>query len=221
MSNAKQKTKRAQYFVVTNDGVVYRAASKKIAVHAADLCGGYEVTDDEVCELPAAALVALYNRARPERPITKFRDRETAARALQGVLDFLGTDMPSHLLPSSDDAAGAKPKARANARPNQTKEQKAMTTETEAKKRGPKKRDIPQDIIDKIVALREKNVSWAAALEELSLPISFVHRVRAELKKINPALVKPLGPGSPNYGTAKTKRAEAKVRTSDIPQESF
>lgn len=222
MTNKKQKTKRAQYFVVTHDGVVYRAASKKIAVHAADICGGYEVTEDEVIELPAASLVMLYNRARPERPITKFRDRETASRVLHGVLDLLGIDMPSHLLPTAEDAAGAQTKARVNStQPAKTKEQQSMSSEATAKKRGPKKRDIPQDIIDKIIALREKGVTWSAALQELSLPASFVHRVRVELKKINPALVKPLGPGSPNYGNAKAKRAEAKVRTSDIPQESF
>lgn len=222
--STKTTSKRSIYFVVTLQGDVYRAATKKAALHAADLCGGYEVTEQEVVELPMGALVAMYNRARPDKPITKFRDRDTAARALSGVLDFLGKPMPSHLLLSGATPApntGAKTKGRGSAARKPNEDQVPMTAETTAKKRGPKKRDIPQELIDQIVALRNKNVSWAVALRELGLPLSFVHRVRAELKKINPSLVKPLGPGSPNYGTAKVRRAEAKTRVSDIPQEAF
>jgi len=207
---AASKTRRP-YYTVTQDGTVYRAATKKAATYAADVCGGYDVAEDELDDLPTSVMVLMYNRARPERPISKFRDRDTATKALAGVMDFLGITMPSHLLQTD--------KATVAANPTTTMEQSIMTDDT--KKRGPKAKPLPQDLVDRTIELRRANTTWANILTELNVGVSFIHRVRKQLKELDPTMVKPLGPGSPTYGVAKQKR-EARVSAAPTAlQEAF
>jgi hypothetical protein len=210
-TTAVPKTRRP-YYMVTQDGTVYRAATKKAAIYAADVCGGYEVTEDEIDDLPTAVMVLMYNRARPERPITKFRDRAAAGKALAGVMDFLGVPMPSHLLQTTKAVAAADTITT-------TPEHSIMTEDT--KKRGPKAKPLPQDLVDRTIELRRANATWAQILTDLSVGASFIHRVRKQLKELDPTLVKPLGPGSPTYGVAKQQRVEKVSAAPTALQEAF
>jgi hypothetical protein len=48
-------------------------------------------TDGSRGELPMAILVELHNKIRPEKPVKKFADRETAVKRTKGVLELLAT----------------------------------------------------------------------------------------------------------------------------------
>jgi hypothetical protein len=121
-----------QHYVITPDGTVrsYRqsaiATSAALAINtAASLAGGtqaaFVATDDDLSQVPTAVLVTLHNIIRPEKPIKKFADRETAEKRMKGVLEVL-----------------AKP-GEAPASTETTTEDTDMATKTTGRKRAAKK----------------------------------------------------------------------------------
>jgi hypothetical protein len=78
------------HYVVTPDARVlsYRTFSAASAA-AANIPDAVLATDVDITKVPTATLVTLYNIIRPERPIKKFADRETAEQRMKGVLEVL------------------------------------------------------------------------------------------------------------------------------------
>lgn len=88
------------HFVVTTDGAVRsykkvgQATAMALQLNTASLQAGgsqvaYPATDADLSQLPSSLLVVLHNLIRPEKPIKKFADRETAEKRMKGVLEVL------------------------------------------------------------------------------------------------------------------------------------
>lgn len=74
-------------------------------------------------------------------------------------------------------------------------------------------KDIDRKTVQRVVALRRKGLTWPEIMTKLNQPRSFVLRVRAQMKELDPSMVKPLGPGSPSYGKkSKARKRRAKAR---------
>lgn len=172
------------YYAVTTDATVYRCSSLK---EAGSVEGAIIATDANMTDLPTALLVKLYNRARPERPVTRFADRPTALKRLEGVLDLLARPLPSHT--TTPEPA-----------PKGKRQPKAERPTEEPKKRGAKPKDIAPETVQTVMAMRAEGKGWPEIIAALGEAQNFVHRVRKVMKELDPTSVKPLGPGSPNYG---------------------
>lgn len=94
--------------------------------------------------VPTATLVVLYNIIRPEKPIKKFADRETAEKRLKGVLevlakpgeaptqDALDEAASSHTAQEGDTDMATKTKGRKRSAKSATTKKKAAATTGEA-----------------------------------------------------------------------------------------
>lgn len=68
---------------------------------------------------------------------------------------------------------------------------------------------IDAKTVKRVIALRKKGEAWPAILEHLGQPMSFIHKVRPLMKKLDPDSVRSdIGPGSPNYGKRKSQKAK-------------
>ena len=79
------------FYAVLPDTTVYRC---KTAADVSRIEGAFPATDSDVSKLPTSLIVKLYNRVRPERPVTKFAYRAVAEKQMSGVLDFLAKGWP-------------------------------------------------------------------------------------------------------------------------------
>lgn len=83
-------------FVITSDGTVRSYKSARVAqamcsqLFAAGDTSAVVATSESVASVPTSLLVTLHNIIRPEKPVKKFADRETAEKRMKGVLDVLG-----------------------------------------------------------------------------------------------------------------------------------
>jgi hypothetical protein len=85
------------HYIVTLDGTVrsYKTASAardmglQLNTASSPKQTAFVATDDDLSQLPSALLVTLHNLIRPEKPIKKFADRETADKRMKGVLEVL------------------------------------------------------------------------------------------------------------------------------------
>lgn len=70
-------------------------------------------TDTGVTTVPTSTLVVLHNLIRPERPIKKFADRETAEKRMKGVLEVLAKpgEVPSATETTEDPMTTKKKRA--------------------------------------------------------------------------------------------------------------
>jgi hypothetical protein len=101
------------HYVITTDGAVRKYKNGSSAAQAAlgltDL-GAVTATDENLKNVPTSLLVVLHNIIRPEKPIKKFADRETAEKRMVGVLEVLakpGEDVPVPESTASSDATDA------------------------------------------------------------------------------------------------------------------
>jgi hypothetical protein len=200
------------FYAVMPDATVYRCKTER---EVKGIDGAVIATDKDVTQVPSAVIVKLYNRVRPERPVTKFSDRATAEKRMEGVLDFVAKPNPFAPAPEA---------------PKEKKE-KAPKEPKEAGKRGAKVKEISPETVQVVIKLKGEGKTWAEICAELGEPHNFLHRVRPLLRAVDPSLVKPLGPGSPNYGKGPQPKAprapgEKKVRVAKkvdrgIPVETF
>lgn len=205
-----------QYFVVTPGAHVYRCHN---LAQCGPLIDGIEgaviANDNDMKKIPSAVLVKLHNRARPERPITKFSDRATAEKRLQGVLDLLATDAPSSDVTPTPTPVATPKKGAA----------KKTATPKAAKVTAP---GIDDDTVRQTIELRKAGKTWTEIVAELGVAQNFVLRVRPYLRAADKTMVKALGPGTANYGKAKDRpkstpaaRKAAKRVNSNVKQEKF
>jgi hypothetical protein len=223
-----------QHFVVTPSGLVLKVKSAYGAEeYAKTVEGSVTATDDPetgLANVPTPLLVVLYNIIRPEKPIQKFADRKSAEKRMIGVLDALSKPAPKPVEEPADDS-GEEPASLADdsetpndAPPSEgdtdmaTKSARKRTTtakKTTAKKatgatRTNAAKEITEATARKVITMREKGASWPEVIKELGETNNFVHRVRPIMKKLDKSSVKPMGPGSPNYGKGATKKKAAK-----------
>jgi hypothetical protein len=103
-----------QHYVITTDGNVrsYKRHALALAMclqlNAASSPEqtAYVASDDDkgLADVPSALLVTLHNIIRPEKPIKKFADRETAERRMKGVLEVLAKPGEAPQDSPADDA---------------------------------------------------------------------------------------------------------------------
>jgi len=177
-----------EFFAVLADATVYRC---RTVGEAGRIDGALIATEKDLSKLPTPLIVKLFNRASPERPVTRFADRATAEKRIDGVLDLLAKPSP---------LAGEAPEkpAKAEKAPKVPKAPKEAGESTG--KRGAKPKDIAPETVARVVALKAEGKSWEQICGELGEPLNFIQRVRPILRTLDPSLVKQLGPGSPNYG---------------------
>jgi hypothetical protein len=211
------------YYAVTADAVVYRCRSVK---EAGNVEGAVIASDTNMNDIPTPVLVKLHNLARPERPVTRFSDRATALKRLEGVLDLLAKPLPGGetAAPSASEPASKEKRA--------PKAPKAPKEPREPKKRGAKPKEIPEELVRKTMELRAKKVDWYTVCDQLGQPRNFIFRVRPLMRLLDPSSVKNIGPGSPNYGKgpkprpkrepgAPRAKRQAKAADRGVPVEAF
>lgn len=201
------------FYAVMPDATVYRC---RTAAEVGRIDGAVIATDKDVTKVPTAIIVKLYNRVRPECPVTKFQDRATAEKRMDGVLDFVAKPNP-HAAKTEEATPAAVRKTK------QRKETKAA--------RGAKIKDIAPERVQQVIKLRAEGKAWLDICALLNEPTNFIHRMRPLLRAIDPSFVKVLGPGSPNYGKGPQPKAPrvkgekrvrvAKVKDRGIPVEAF
>lgn len=214
-------------FIILADARVFRTTSKAhqsafiASLTDDERTGAVVATDADMSAIPTKTLVALFNAAQTEvtKPITRFADRKTAEKRMNGVLDLLAKDAPK-----VEGAVAEKA----------PKQPKAPKVPGEPKADG-RAKPIPQDELDEVVRRRTAGEDWTTIRAAMgNKPVSWIHRVRPLLKTIDATMVKPLGPGSATYGTRKdAPKPERKPRapkeakaprakkTSSAPQEEF
>lgn len=213
-----------QHFVVTPTGLVLRLKTAYAAEqYAATVEGGLVATDHPetgLANLPMPVLITLYNTIRPEKPVTRFADRKTAETRLKGVLDALSRPAPAPVEEPAEEAPADDSETPNDATPSDSQEEDDMATKS-ARKRAPaakktaaKKttgtrtnaaKEISEATVKKVIKMRADGASWPEVIKDLGETNNFVHRVRPLMKKLDKSSVKPMGPGSPNYGKGKKK----------------
>lgn len=93
---------KLQHYAISPDGATVlsfpqeKQARALLLEETSPVFGGQYASDkpETLAEAPLALLVTLHNRIRPEKPIKKFADRETALKRMVGVLEVLATPGP-------------------------------------------------------------------------------------------------------------------------------
>lgn len=217
-----------QHFVVTPTGLVLKLKTAFAAEqYAASVEGAVTADDTEhgLTNVPTPLLVLLYNLIRPEKPITKFADRKTAETRMKGVLDALSKPAPklpdepaeeteSSTEPAADDSEtpndappseGEDDMATKSARKRGAAAKKTTAKKTSGGTRSNAAKEISEATVRKVIKMRADGASWPEVIKSLDESNNFVHRVRPLMKKVDRSSVKPMGPGSPNYGKGKKK----------------
>jgi hypothetical protein len=202
------------HYAVSPEGQVFSYRKQQQARDAAAALKGHYGNDDSVAEIPTPMLIVLHNLIRPEKPVTRFSDRPTAEKRMQGVLEVLAkpgtpveapeqdpatltSDTLPEALTSGEDITMATAAAR-----KRTGAKKSATKKTTGAKRAAAT-EIPESEINRVAKMREDGKNWAEIMDALGRSVSWVHRIRPLLRKVNKSLVRNTGPGSPNYGKGK------------------
>lgn len=92
------------HYVVTPTAQVFSYKSfNQASAAAANVPDAVLATDVDLSKVPTATLVTLYNTIRPEKPIKKFADRETAETRMKGVLEVLAKPGEAPVASATDD----------------------------------------------------------------------------------------------------------------------
>lgn len=203
--------------------------------------GAVLATEDDLSKISTPVLVTLHNVIRPEKPVTRFADRATAEKRMKGVLETLAkpgeapdlgiapedettedsrqidiedetpltpeefTPDPTKTQEENDAMAAAAKNARKTARKSPAKKSAA--------KKAPRAEANPitDATVRKVIKMRAAGSGWPEILTEIGEKPNFVLRVRPLMKKLDKSSVMALGPGSPNYGKGKPKKAAKKA----------
>jgi hypothetical protein len=240
-----------KHFAVTADVRVLSFRKRADALDFVERTDGAVYASDDaetgLNNVSTPMLVKLYNVIRPEKPITKFTNRETAVTRMKGVLDALAVvgivppapvveEEPAYVgseqgeqaaahedstAPASDDSANDAPPTTEEdtmASKKKSTAKKSTAKKSAAKKattpRAPRSPEIPEATVRKVIRMRSEGIGWPEILKEYGEKThAFIHRIRPLMKKLDKSSVKPMGPGSPNYGKGKApakKRAAKK-----------
>lgn len=215
------------HYAVSPDGMVRSYKQKSFAEAMAKQVGGFYANDasGSLVAIPTPVLVILHNLVRPERPVTRFADRATAEKRLQGVLEVLAKPgeapdavtvveepepageveddsplTPEEFTPDPTKTPEENEAMAAAARKNRKKSPAAKKPIT-AKARAPRVvATIPEGTVKRVIKMRE-SMGWPEILKELGEKSNnFIHRIRPLMKKLDKSSVLAIGPGSPNYG---------------------
>lgn len=161
-------------YVVSTNGTVQSfrntAAAAAVASHLGE-DSHFVATDKDLSKIPMPVLVTLFNTVRPEKPVKRFADRQSAEKRLNGVLEVLakpGT-VPDGVTVSKS-AGGAK------------------------KTGGRVAEEISEATVRRVIKMREDKKDWSDIVKALDVPRSFILRVRPLMKKLQPGSVAKMGP---------------------------
>ncbi len=192
------------HYVITADGTVrsYKRAQVAAAMCSQIFASGDKsvvtAEGDNLSTVPSALLVILHNIIRPEKPVKKFADRETAEKRMKGVLEVLAKpgEMPTLAVPSEENASESTPEVSTSSEDTNvaTKTKKAPA----AKKAGTKRvaaAEITDATVRKCVKARFDGKGWPEICKDLGEKFpAFVLRVRPLMKKVDRNSVAKLGP---------------------------
>lgn len=176
---------------------------------ADDKFGAVVATDEDISQVRTSVLVTLHNLIRPEKPVTRFSDRETAEKRMKGVLEVLAKpgepvapqsqsqEQPTQQEPTTTDAADAvSPTTEDADMATKTKGSTKKRTTTKTTPRANAAAPISEATVKRCIKARADGKGWPEILKDIGEKPSFVLRVRPLMKAMDKASVRKLNRSS-------------------------